>query len=172
MNTAQNWIDRLRLEPHPEGGWYRQTYRAPLMLARAALPGHAGDRAASTAIYFLLAGDQFSALHRLRSDELWHFYAGSALIVHVIEPSGKYSELLVGSGPTSGEDFQAVVPAGCWFGSSLRQPNTWALVGCTVAPGFDFSDFEMARRDELSAQYPQHRNIIERLTRKNETASS
>jgi predicted cupin superfamily sugar epimerase len=172
MNTAQHWIDRLRLEPHPEGGWYRQTYRAPLILPHAALPGYMGDRAASTAIYFLLAGDQFSAFHRLRSDEVWHFYAGSALVVHLIEPSGKYAELLLGSDPTSGEDFQAVVPAGCWFGSSLRQPNTWALVGCTVAPGFDFEDFEMAKREELTVQYPQHRNIIERLTRDNETASS
>jgi hypothetical protein len=172
MNTAQRWIDRLRLEPHPEGGWYRQTYRAPLMLPQAALPGYAGDRAASTAIYFLLAGDQFSALHRLRSDEVWHFYAGSTLIVHVIESGGKYSELLLGSDATSGEEFQAVVPAGCWFGSSLRQPDTWALVGCTVAPGFDFSDFEMAKREALTAQYPQHRAIIQRLTRKNETASS
>ena len=172
MNTAQQWIDRLRLEPHPEGGWYRQTYRAPLILPQAALPGYTGDRAASTAIYFLLAGDQFSAFHRLRSDEVWHFYAGSGLVVHVIEPGGRYSELLLGSDPTSGEDFQAVVPAGCWFGSSLRQPNTWALVGCTVAPGFDFADFEMARREELTAQYPQHRSIIERLTRDNETASS
>jgi predicted cupin superfamily sugar epimerase len=172
MDTAQYWIARLRLEPHPEGGRYRRTFRAPLILPQAALPSFTGDRAASTAIYFLLADDQFSALHRLRSDEVWHFYAGSALIVHVIEPGGKYIELLLGSDPTSGEDFQAVVPAGCWFGSSLRQPNTWALVGCTVAPGFDFEDFEMAKRAELTAQYPQHRNIIERLTRDNETASS
>jgi hypothetical protein len=165
MEAAQQWIDRLSLEPHPEGGWYRQTYRAPLMLPRSALPGFTGDRVASTAIYFLLAGDQFSALHRLRSDEVWHFYAGSGLVVHVIEPGGQYRELLLGSDATSGEEFQAVVPAGCWFGSSLRQPNTYALVGCTVAPGFDFADFEMAKRDELASQYPQHRNIIQRLTR-------
>lgn len=169
MNTAQHWIDRLRLELHPEGGWYCQTYRAPLILPHSALPGYNSARAASTAIYFLLAGDQFSAFHRLRSDEVWHFYAGSGLIVHVIEPSGKYSELVLGSDPTSGEDFQAVVPAGCWFGSSLRQPNSWALVGCTVAPGFDFADFEMAKRAELTAQYPQHRKIIERLTREYES---
>jgi uncharacterized protein len=172
MDTAQHWIDRLRLEPHPEGGHYRQTYRARLILPHSALPGFSGDRAASTTIYFLLADDQFSAFHRLRSDEVWHFYAGSTLIVHVIEASGKYTELLLGSDPTSGEDFQAVVPAGCWFGSSLRLPNTWALVGCTVAPGFDFADFEMARRAELTAQHPQHHNIIERLTRDNETATS
>jgi uncharacterized protein len=165
METAQHWIDRLNLQPHPEGGWYRQTYRAALTLPRSALAGHSGDRAASTAIYFLLADEQFSALHRLRSDEVWHFYTGSSLIVHVITPDGGYQQLLLGSDPESDEQFQAVVPAGCWFGSSLRHPNTYALVGCTVAPGFDFADFEMARRDQLTAQYPQHRTIIERLTR-------
>jgi predicted cupin superfamily sugar epimerase len=172
MESAQQWIERLQLEPHPEGGYYRQTYRAPLLLPHSALPGRGGDRAASTAIYFLLAGDQFSALHRLRSDEVWHFYAGSGLVVHVIEPGGEYSELLLGSDAASGEHFQAVVSAGCWFGSSLRHPNTYALVGCTVAPGFDFADFEMANRHELTAQYPHHHAIIERLTRDRETAST
>lgn len=165
MEAAQEWIERLSLAPHPEGGYYRQTYRAPLTLPQAALPAYGGDRAASTAIYFLLAGDQFSAFHRLRSDEVWHFYTGSGLVVHVIEPDGTYNELLLGSDAAYGEQFQAVVPADCWFGSSLRHPNTFALVGCTVAPGFDFADFEMADRDELAAHYPQHRAIIGRLTR-------
>jgi len=172
MEAAQQWIDRLSLQPHPEGGWYRQTYRAPLMLPHSALPGFTGDRAASTAIYFLLESDQFSAFHRLRSDEVWHFYAGSGLVVHVIAPSGDYQQLLLGGDSGSGEQFQAVVPAGCWFGSSLRKRNSYALVGCTVAPGFDFADFEMAKRDELATFYPQHRNIIQRLTREKEAASS
>jgi uncharacterized protein len=140
------------------------------MLPHSALPGYPGNRAASTAIYFLLAGDQFSAFHRLRSDEVWHFYAGSALIVHVIESDGEYRQLFLGSDAAAPEQFQteqfqAVVPAGCWLGSSLRRPNTYALVGCTVAPGFDVADFEMAKREELTARYPQQRNIIERLTR-------
>jgi predicted cupin superfamily sugar epimerase len=161
---AQHWIDRLRLLPHPEGGYFRETYRAPLTLPHSALPGHGGDRAASTAIYFLLAGNQFSSFHCIRADELWHFYAGSTLVVHVITPDGEYQQLLLGSNAAAGESFQAVVSAGCWFGSSLRYPNAYALVGCTVAPGFDFADFEMAKRDELIAQYPQHRAIIERLT--------
>jgi predicted cupin superfamily sugar epimerase len=163
--TAQDWIDRLHLQPHPEGGYFRETYRDPLILPHSALPGHGGDRSASTAIYFLLAGDQFSAFHRIRSDELWHFYAGSTLIVHVITPDGEYRQIRLGSSADQGEHFQAVVPAGCWFGSSLLDPNKYALVGCTVAPGFDFADFEMAKRDELIAHYPQHRAIIERLTR-------
>ena len=165
MEEAQQWIERLDLQPHPEGGWYRETYRASLLLPHSALPDHSGGRSASTAIYFLLAGEQFSALHRLRSDEVWHFYTGSSLIVHVIAPDGDYQQLLLGSDAESGEHFQAIVPAGCWFGLSLRQPNTYALVGCTVAPGFDFADFEMAQRDQLTTQYPQHRTTIERLTR-------
>ena len=165
MQTAQHWIDDLQLQPHPEGGHFRETYRAPLILPRSALSGYGGDRAASTAIYFLLAGDQFSAFHRIRSDELWHFYAGSALIVHVIAPDGDYRPLRLGCDTEHGETFQAVVSAGCWFGSSLCHPDSFALVGCTVAPGFDFADFEMAKREELIAQYPQHRAIIERLTR-------
>jgi len=176
MEAAQQWIYHLNLEPHPEGGWYRQTYRAPLTLPHSALPGYGGDRAASSAIYFLLEGDQFSAFHRLRSDEVWHFYAGSGLVVHVITPDGEYQQLLLGSNAAvpqqlqeaerlQADQFQAVVPAGCWFGSSPRQPDTVALVGCTVAPGFDFADFEMAKREELAARYPQHRNIIQRLTR-------
>jgi uncharacterized protein len=162
--NAQYWIDRLHLQPHPEGGYYRETYRSALTLPHDSLSGHGGDRPASTAIYFLLAGDEFSAFHRIRSDELWHFYSGSGLAVHVITAAGEYQQLLLGSNAESGEQFQAVVPAGCWFGSSLRSPDSYALVGCTVAPGFDFADFEMAKRDELIAQYPQHRGIIERLT--------
>ena len=94
---ARYWIDKLKLETHPEGGYFRQTYKADLMLAEAALPaGFAGDRAASTAIYFLLEGENFSAFHRLRSDEVWHFYAGEALVVHVIEPAGKCLRILLG----------------------------------------------------------------------------
>ena len=119
----------------------------------------------STAIYFLLEGENFSAFHRLRSDEVWHFYAGSPLLVHIIDPGGMYSSILIGSDPEAGQVFQAVVPTGCWFGSHVADWNSWALVGCTVAPGFDFQDFELARRKELEAMYPQHRKIILNLTR-------
>jgi uncharacterized protein len=163
--AAARWIARLELVPHPEGGWYRQTYRSPLLLPSAALPGYGGNRAAATTIYFLLSGDEFSALHRLRSDEGWHFYAGSPLVVHVIDPEGAYRQILLGSDPDAGQAFQAVVPGGCWFGSSLPHAGTYALVGCTVAPGFEFADFEMANRRELVSLYPGHRDIITRLTR-------
>jgi predicted cupin superfamily sugar epimerase len=163
---AAYWIEKLGLAAHPEGGHYRQTYRADLILAKESLPdGFTGMRAVSTAIYFLLQGEEFSAFHRLRSDEVWHFYVGSALVVHVIEEDGRYSEILLGSDPEAGEVLQAVVKAGCWFGSRVRDGRGFALVGCTVAPGFDFEDFEMAKREELVREYPQHWGVIEELTR-------
>lgn len=164
--TAAYWIDKLKLEPHPEGGFYRQTYRADLILAKDALPPQfAGPRPASTAIYFLLDGENFSAFHRLRSDELWHFYAGSTLVVHVIDTEGEYSEIKLGSDLEAAEALQAVVKAGCWFASRVQDGKSFALVGCTVAPGFDFEDFELAKRAELAKAYPQHRKIIVQLTR-------
>ena len=163
---ATYWIEKLRLEPHPEGGYFRQTYQSELVIAREALPaGFTGARTASTAIYFLLEGRNFSAFHRLRSDEVWHFYAGGPLIVHAIEPSGEHSSILLGNDPDAGEALQAVVSAGCWFASHVADWKTFAVVGCTVAPGFDFEDFEMGKREELVARYPLQREVIERLTR-------
>jgi uncharacterized protein len=165
-NSAEYWIERLKLEPHPEGGFFRQTYRSEISIARECLPlGFAGSRAASTAIYFLLQGLDFSAFHRLKSDEVWHFYAGSPVSVHMINAGGTYSELRLGMDMDAGEAPQHVVPAGCWFASHVTNWKSTALVGCTVAPGFDFHDFEMGTRAELIAAYSQHRNLIERLTR-------
>jgi predicted cupin superfamily sugar epimerase len=160
------WVDKLKLIPHPEGGFYRQTYRSDLSIAKEGLPGEfPGARRASTAIYFLLEGEKFSAFHRLRSDELWHFYAGSPLAVHVIEPDGGRCEILLGPDPEAGETLQGIVKAGCWFASQVRDRKSFALVGCTVAPGFEFEDFEMGKRDELAKLFPQHRGLIERFTR-------
>jgi len=167
MKDAAYWIRTLRLAPHPEGGFYRQTYRAGVVIPRDALPPEfTGARSACTAIHFLLEGENFSAFHRLRSDEMWHFYAGGTASVHVIDPDGRYSEILLGSNPEAAESFQALVKAGCWFASCVKDPATFALVGCTVAPGFDFEDFEMAERKELLRVFPQHRTLIERFTRK------
>jgi uncharacterized protein len=163
---ANYWIDKLGLVAHPEGGYYRESYRSGLAIAREALPPqYTGPRLASTAIYFLLEGENFSAFHRLRSDELWHFYAGGSFVVHVIDKEGRYSEISVGNDPDAGERLQAVVKAGCWFASRTRNPESFALAGCTVAPGFDFEDFELGKRSELTRLYPQHRELIEELTR-------
>jgi predicted cupin superfamily sugar epimerase len=163
---ATYWIETLGLERHPEGGYFRQTYRSNIEIGREALPARfPGTRVVSTGIYFLLKERDFSAFHRLRSDEMWHFYAGSGLKVHVIEPAGEYSTICLGSHADKGQSFQATVKAGCWFGSELLDRTSYALVGCTVAPGFEFEDFELGKRLELMRAYPQQRNLIERLTR-------
>jgi uncharacterized protein len=162
---AEYWIEKLNLQPHAEGGYFRQTYRADLVLPKNCVPGFDGARAVSTAIYFLLESENFSAFHRLRSDEIWHFYAGESVLVHVIAEDGEYSSISLGANPEGGEEFQAVVKAGCWFASEVRNKKSWALVGCTVSPGFDFADFDLAKREQLVRSYPQHRELIERLTR-------
>jgi predicted cupin superfamily sugar epimerase len=164
--TAQYWINKLNLIAHPEGGHYCETYRSQLSIAKEALPPEfTGSRLVSTAIYFLLEGENFSGFHRLRSDELWHFYTGGTIAVHVIDPNGSYSEIQLGSDPDAGEVFQAVVKAGSWFASQVRDTQSFALAGCTVAPGFDFADFELGKCLELVKLYPQHRELIEQLTR-------
>jgi uncharacterized protein len=163
---AKYWIEKLGLKPHPEGGYYRRTYQAELVVAKEALPaGFTGARAVSTAIYFLLEGENFSALHRLRSDEVWHFYAGDPLVVHVISPEGEYSSIRLGRDLEAGQVLQGVVRAGSWFASHVADWRSFAVVGCTVAPGFDFEDFEMGKREELVARYPRDREVIMRLTR-------
>ena len=166
QKTPRFWIDGLGLIAHPEGGYYRESYRSNLTIPREALsPQFTGPRLVSSAIYFLIEGDNFSAFHRLRSDEMWHFYYGGPLVVHVIDEAGHYSAIQVGSDFEMGEVPQAVVKAGCWFASRLRDPESYALVGCTVAPRFDFEDFELAKRSDLIRLYPQHRKLIEQLTR-------
>jgi predicted cupin superfamily sugar epimerase len=162
--TADECIAGLGLEKHPEGGWFRQTYRAAETLPAEALPSRvAGPRALSTAICFLLRRGEVSALHRLRADEVWHFYAGSPITLHAIAPDGSLSHTTLGRDLS----FQAVVPAGHWFGATVEdeRPDGFALVGCTVAPGFCYEDFELADPLRLVAQYPQHRELIETLAR-------
>ncbi len=171
--TARDWLDTLQLLEHPEGGYYRVTYTADTTISQAALPGRfRGPRPVSTAIYFLLSnqkdaggGDGFSAFHRLQSDEMWHFHTGGPLNVHVLAPDGSYTLLVLGPDARQGQQFQSVVRAGCWFASAPAHPDTFALVGCTVSPGFDFEDFELARYEDLAAVYPEHRDLIRRFTR-------
>jgi uncharacterized protein len=167
MKTASYWVARYHMQPHPEGGYFAETYRSAERIGQSALPARfGGDRPFSTGIYFLLESHHFSALHRIQSDELWHFYAGDPLEVYVIDPeSGQLDIIRLGADPERGEVFQAVVPAGTWFGSRPAGGSTYSLVGCTVAPGFDFADFEMAGRSALLAEYPKHREVIEALTR-------
>ena len=166
MLTPDTIISTLHMQPHPEGGWYAETYRSSGTIARDALPqSFGGTRNFSTAIYFLLPAGVFSAFHRIRSDECWHFYAGGTLHIYVIDAAGALQIIHLGSNLAAGEAFQAVVPAGCWFASRPAPGSAYALVGCTVAPGFDFADFEMAERDALQQAYPLLHTIIGELTR-------
>jgi predicted cupin superfamily sugar epimerase len=166
---VEELIQKLNLLRHPEGGWYRESYRSDGIIPHNVLPeGFTGPRPHCTAIYFLLEHGDISALHRIKSDELWHFYAGASLTVHVITPQGEYYTLKLGSDIPTGETFQSVVPAGCWFGAELSADLNgvgYAFVGCTVAPGFDFADFEMGEREELLKQFPNHGAIIQRLAK-------
>lgn len=170
MKQAAYWIEKLALAPHPEGGWFRETYRAQETIPVAGLPGRFDSaRSFSTAIYFLLVSGQFSALHRIKSDELWFFHAGGPLAIHSLTEEGRHHTRILGNTPEQGQTLQAVVAAGSWFGAHPLAPHSFTLVSCTVAPGFDFSDFEMGGRNELLTLFPQHRTMIEQLTRQQES---
>jgi predicted cupin superfamily sugar epimerase len=160
--TAAEWIRALGLVPHPEGGHYRETYRSA-----ETVPGRggAGPRAASTAIYFLLQAHELSALHRLRSDELWHFHTGAPLRVSELTPEGGLREHRLGLDVEVGEQPQAAIAAGSWFGARVAADIGFSLVSCTVAPGFDFADFELGTRAALQAQYGRYAATIDALTR-------
>ena len=164
--AADYWIQQLQLTEHIEGGAFREVYRSPLQVAAAALPASFGaQRNISTSIYFLLKHDQFSAFHRIKSDEGWHFYYGDPLLVYELEPTGILTEHLLGNDPEQGQQFQCTVKAGNWFASRVQLGGAYSLVGCTVSPGFDFADFELAEREQLSKEYPAYRDLIGQLTR-------
>ena len=163
---ADYWVQQLQLTEHIEGGAFREIYRAPLQVAATVLPASFGaQRNISTSIYFLLKQGQFSAFHRIKSDELWHFYYGDPLVVYELEADGTYTEHLLGNDPEQGQQFQCTVKAGSWFASRVQRDGDYALVGCTVSPGFDFADFELADREQLAKEYPAYRSLIEELTR-------
>lgn len=163
---ASYFIDKLGLTPHIEGGAFREIYRSELTIPRSALPlFFQGDRSASTSIYFLLAAGQFSAFHRIAADEGWHFYYGDPLLVYEITHGGRLIEHRLGQDPEKGECFQTIIKAGSWFASVPAPGSEYSLVGCTVAPGFDFEDFELARRESLTQMYPEYATLITQLTR-------
>ena len=152
---AVDLITRLRLTPHPEGGFFRETFRASHVVPS----GSGASRAASTAIYFLLPAGVFSALHRVSSDEVWHHYEGDPLELVLLHDDGRREDVVLGDGA-----YQAVVPAGVWQAAAPRG-DRYTLCGCTVAPGFDFADFEMPSREVLLRRFPQHRQVVLERTR-------
>lgn len=163
MLSADDVIAALALRPHPEGGFYSETFRAAEL--PLALPGR-GSRSASTAIYFLLRAHDFSALHTVQSDEVWHHYLGDTLELHTFDAAGAHRLTRLGSAITAGERPQHVVRAGELQGARVaRGEHGFVLCGCTVAPGFDFADFRMPPRRELLEQLPAHAALIGELTR-------
>lgn len=168
MNHSRNaryWIHTLGLQSHPEGGYFNEIYRSPEMVRAAGLPErYRESRTLGTSIYFLLEAPDISRLHRLQSDEVWHFYAGSSLTIHIIDPEGKYGKLRLGQKPEHSQYFQISVPKMHWFGATVDDPDSYTLVGCTMAPGFEFDDFELGDRETLLQKYPEHREIIVCLT--------
>lgn len=165
-NYINELVQKFDLLPHPEGGFYKEVYRSQGVIAQSQL-GHqfSGDRNYCTSIYFLLTSANFSGFHRIKQDEVWHFYQGSPLQIHVIHPNGNYELHRIGFDLAQNLTPQFVVPAGAWFASCVENKNDFSLVGCTVAPGFDFDDFELAKKNDLIAEFPQHANIITQLTK-------
>ena len=159
-------IDRLDLQPHPEGGYFKETYRSSGIIKEGNLnDDFQGDRNFSTAIYFLLTTNSFSAFHRINQDEFWHFYKGSPIKLHIISEEGIYSVIIIGNNLEAGEVPQYVVPAKHWFAAEVIKKDSYSLVGCTVSPGFDFKDFELADQQQLASKFPQYKTEINRLTR-------
>lgn len=157
--TAQNWITRLNLLPHPEGGFYREVYRSAFPVT----PLNGNETGSCTSIHYLLQDDDFSGFHRLAYPELWYFHDGAALDVHSIDAGGNYSVMRLGK--NIGEHLSLVVEPGTWFAADVPEKKGFTLVSCAVAPAFNFKVFEMAKKDELILQWPRHREVLERLCR-------
>lgn len=160
---AELLIEKLGLKPLPlEGGYFRETYRSDRKMAESGL---GSQKSVSTCIYFLLSSDTFSAFHRLPSDEIWHFYAGDPVELFVINQDGKLQVNILSASLIDGTAPQAVVHGGCWQAACLAEGGSFALLGCTVAPAFDFADYEHGKRDELLFSYPTYSKEILKLTR-------
>lgn len=166
MSTdAAAWIGALGLVPHPEGGFFRETWRAPEAVGQEGLPPRfPGPRALGTAIIYLLRAGDHSRLHRLHADEVWHLYDGGPLHLHVLEPGAGYRRLALGRDIVRGESPQCVVPHGAWFGAEPAEGVAFVLAGCTVTPGFEYEDFELGERTALLTAFPAHHALVERLT--------
>ena len=155
MRTAKEIAELLGLRPHPEGGYFNETYRHEL---------NVGNRSLKTAIYFLVTADSPSRMHRVSSDEIWHFYLGDSLEMLQLFPDGTSQTIAIGNDLAAGQRPQVLVPSGVWQGVRVAAGGEYALVGATVSPGFDFADFEMGDRETLCAQYPAARELLEALT--------
>jgi predicted cupin superfamily sugar epimerase len=157
---AAYWVSRLNLQPHPEGGFYKEVFRSELEVVRKS---QNSIKQACTSIYYLLEGTDYSGFHRLASDEIWYFHKGEPLNIHVLDKQGVYAKQELSD--TGEGSLSVVVPAGSWFAAEIPAASGFTLVSCAVAPGFDFTEFEMAKKEVLTAQYPQHASLFNKLCR-------
>jgi predicted cupin superfamily sugar epimerase len=166
-DAVRRIVERFELVPHPEGGYFREVYRSRTSIRHPGIPpGARAERAAGTLIYFLLSGKDFSAFHRVRfSDEIWHLYAGGPLELNLIDQSGRHERRRLTSNVIEGEP-TATVPADTWQSARLADGASFALGGCSVAPGFEYDDFEMPPAAGLIERFPQHAGLIRSLTRR------
>ena len=164
QQDPQYYISKLGLEPHPEGGYFKRTFASQEQITDQELTvDFEGKRMLYTSIYFLLTSNDVSHFHRLQSDELWYYHAGSPLSVHMIDENGEYTEHKLGLDLENGEVPQVLVPKNTIFGSSVKDRETFSLVGCMVSPGFEYQDFELFTQEELLLKYPQHKEIIVKI---------
>ncbi len=163
---AEEIIDALGMSPHPEeGGYFVETYKCEESISRKALPErYHGKRSFGTAIFYLLTPETFSQLHKLESDEIFHFYLGHPVTMLQLRPDGSSEVLTLGQDIVGGQRLQVVVPGGTWQGSFLDEGGEFALLGCTVAPGFEYADYETGSRGDLLKEYPEQEELILRLT--------
>lgn len=162
--NKEYWIEKLNLFPHPEGGFYKETYRSASVIPKGTMQPFTQERNVSTAIYFLLPSGHISALHKILSDELWFFHCGTSLLIYSIDKENGVNTHRLGLDIEKGDMPYRMIPANSWFGAEVEAENSYSLVSCTVAPGFDFNDFELGNREFLIKEFPDHQNFIHRLT--------
>lgn len=166
IKNAEYWIEKLQLQSHPEGGYYREIYRSPVEISGQCLPErYKSSRNTSTSIYFLLKANDFSSMHRLKSDEIWYYHVGNPIIIYLLDTSGNLETKHLGPNLDASQQLQVVIPAGTIFGAETFGDADFSLMGCVVAPGFDFMDFELLLRKDLLLKYPEHKARITKLTR-------
>ncbi len=166
MENTKSIIETLKLLPHPEGGYFREVYRSNEFIDKESLPARYGSkRFFSTSIYYLLIGSQVSYFHKLKSDEVWHFYNGSPLIIHCLNEAAGYTQVKLGSNISDKIFPQHLIEKGTWFAAEICDKNSYSLVGCTVAPGFEFDDFEQAKRRNLIEKFPLYGELVVNFTK-------
>lgn len=163
---AEYYVNKLKLIAHPEGGYFKEVYRSDEFIEAGCLQiRYKGKRTFSTSIYFLLEGKQISSFHKLKSDETWHFYDGSSVKIFIINEKGELIEKLLGKNLEKGEEIQFTIEKNNWFAAEVINKDLFSLIGCTVAPGFEFDDFQLAKREDLVDAFPEHKKLIERFTK-------